>query len=84
MDKEVLVYVDLQGATLEYGLRQACPSSFPQNLSFELREYSQQAGHRSTSWRGRIQSLGQRNERARCAGAVSNAATAVFRKLSRA
>jgi hypothetical protein len=43
-------------------VRQASPSSFPQNLLFELSEYGQQAGHRSTSRRGQIQRLRQRNE----------------------
>jgi hypothetical protein len=43
-------------------LSEARPSSFPQNLPFELGEYSQQARHRATGWRSQIQSLGQRNE----------------------
>jgi hypothetical protein len=41
---------------------QASPSSFPQNLSFELSEYGQQAGYRSTGWCGQVQCLGQGNE----------------------
>src|SRR5689334_1879592 len=41
---------------------QASPRSVPQNLPFELREYSQQASHRSTGWRGQVQCLSQRNE----------------------
>ncbi|MGA2723431.1 MAG: hypothetical protein ABSG79_13590 [Bryobacteraceae bacterium] len=43
-------------------LRQASPSSFPQNLSFELGEDSQQAGHRSPGWCGQVQRLAQRYE----------------------
>jgi hypothetical protein len=31
--------------TILPSLRQASPSSFPQNLSFELREYGKQTGH---------------------------------------
>ena len=44
------------------GVRQASPSSFPQNLPFELGEDRQQAGHRATGRRGQIQRLGQRDE----------------------
>jgi hypothetical protein len=43
-------------------MRQACASSFPQDLSFKLGEDSQQAGHGATSWCGQVQSLGQGNE----------------------
>jgi hypothetical protein len=43
-------------------LRQANPSSFPQNLSFELREYGKQTGHRATGGCGQIQGLGQGDE----------------------
>jgi len=43
-------------------MRQASPSSFPQNLSFELSENRQKAGHRSTGGSGQIQRLGQRHE----------------------
>ena len=38
------------------------PSSFPQNLPFELGEDRQQSGHRSTGGRGQVQRLGQRHE----------------------
>jgi hypothetical protein len=41
------------------GVRQASPSSFPQNFSFELGEYSEQAGHRTPGRRGQIQRLSQ-------------------------
>jgi hypothetical protein len=41
---------------------QSSPSSFPQNLSFELGEYSEQAGHRTTGWGSQIQRFGQGNE----------------------
>jgi len=44
------------------GVSQASPSSFPQNLSFERGEDSQQSGHRSTGRRGQIQRLSQRHE----------------------
>ena len=43
-------------------LRQARPSSLPQNLPLELSEDRQQAGHRATGWRGQIQRLRQRHE----------------------
>jgi hypothetical protein len=36
--------------------------AFPQDLSFELGEYSEQAGHRSTGWCGQIQRFGQGDE----------------------
>ncbi len=41
---------------------QASPGSFPQNLSFELGEDCQQAGHRTTGGRCQVQRLGQRYE----------------------
>jgi hypothetical protein len=41
---------------------QASPSSFPQNLSFELSEDSQQTGHRATGWSRQIERFGQRDE----------------------
>ena len=41
---------------------QSSASSFPQNLSFELCENGQQAGHRSPCRSGQIQSFGQRYE----------------------
>ena len=41
---------------------QASSGSFPQNLSFELRQDGQQSGHGSTGWRGQIQRLGERYE----------------------
>jgi len=44
------------------GMGQASPRSLSQNLSFELGEYGQQAGHRSTGRRGQVQCLGQGNE----------------------
>jgi hypothetical protein len=44
------------------GVRQSSTSSFPQNLSFELREYRQQAGHRATGRRGQVQCLSQWDE----------------------
>jgi hypothetical protein len=40
-------------------MSQASPSSFSQNFPFKLGEYSQEAGHRSTGWRGQVQRLGQ-------------------------
>jgi hypothetical protein len=39
-------------------MRQASSGSFPQDLSFELREYGQQAGHSSTGWHGQVQRFG--------------------------
>jgi len=38
-------------------MSQASPGPFPQNLSFELGEYCEQAGHGATSWRSQIQRL---------------------------
>src|SRR5438270_542885 len=51
-----------QAFTILPSLRQASPSSFLQNLSFELREYGKQTGHRATGWCGQIQGLGQTDE----------------------
>ena len=41
------------------GMGQSSPSSFPQNLPFELSENRQKSGHRSTGGRGQVQRLGQ-------------------------
>jgi hypothetical protein len=35
-------------------MRQTCPSALPQDLSFKLREYCEEAGHRTTSGRGQV------------------------------
>jgi|GEM_PF-5294440 hypothetical protein len=43
-------------------MRQTGPSSFSQNLPFELSENRQQTCHRATGRGGQIQCLGQRNE----------------------
>lgn len=43
-------------------MSQASASSFPKNLFFELREYSQKAGHRSAGWRGQVEGFRERDE----------------------
>ena len=43
-------------------MSKARPGSFPQNLSFELGEYSQQTGHRASGWCRQIQCLRQGDE----------------------
>ena len=44
------------------GLRQASPSTFPQNLAFELGENSEQPSHGATRRSSEIERLGQGNE----------------------
>jgi hypothetical protein len=43
-------------------MSQASLGPFPQNLSFELGEYCEQAGHGATGWSRQIQRLRQGNE----------------------
>ena len=44
---------------MRWYLGQAGPGPFPRNLSFELREYREQAGHGAPGGRRQIRCLGQ-------------------------